>query len=225
MRLEIIQSLQIIIIALLSYIPTITISGWFEAWVAKKCGDDVPEQFGFLTLDPLVHFNIIGFGCLLVGKLLGDMVPFFKGIPGWGRYIPLNPLPSGTWRIALQFNARAIAHLILSLIAIVGIVQCMKAGYINFDWTVTTQASSSVSSFIHVLEFFYRQNFMLCIIYFAIGTFRSLMTYFFPDFHVFSSNNAIWGMLILFCVILVCAELFRFIISQIMISVFYLLAM
>ena len=145
MRLEIIQSLQIIIIALLSYIPTVAITGWFEAWIAKKCGDDVPEQFGFLTLDPIVHFNVIGFGFLLVGKLLGDYLPFFSGIPGWGRYMPLNPAESGGWRVALQFNARAIAHFVLSVVALVGIVQCMKAGYVGFDWNVAPQATSVMS--------------------------------------------------------------------------------
>lgn len=225
MRLEIIQSLQIIIIALLSYIPTVAITGWFEAWVAKKCGDDVPEQFGFLTLDPIVHFNIIGFGFLLIGKLLGDYVPFFRGIPGWGRYMPLNPSESGGWRVVLEFNARAIAHLVLSVIALIGIVQCMKLGYMGFDWNVTPQASSVMSSLISVLQFFYSQNIMLCIIYFAIGTFRSCMAYWFPDFYLFSSQHMIWGMLILFGAIIICAEVFRFVIAQIMASLVYMLVM
>jgi len=225
MRLEIIQSLQIIIIALLSYIPTVTITGWFEAWVAKKCGDDVPEQFGFLTLDPIVHFNIIGFGFLLVGKLLGDYVPFFRDIPGWGRYMPLNPSETGGWRIALEFNARAIAHFVLALVALIGIVQCMKSGYMGFDWSVTAQASSTMSSLIHVIQFFYSQNMMLCIIYFAIGTFRTCMTYWFPDFYIFSSQHMLWGMLILFGAIIICAEAFRFIIAKLMASMVYMLVM
>lgn len=225
MRLEIIQSLQIIIIALLSYIPTVTITGWFEAWVAKKCGDDVPEQFGFLTLDPIVHFNIIGFGFLLVGKLLGDYVPFFRGIPGWGRYMPLNPSETGGWRVALEFNARAIAHFVLAFIALVAIVQSMKAGYMGFDWSVTPQASSAMSSFIHILQFFYSQNIMLCIIYFAIGTFRTCMVYWFPDFYIFSSQHMLWGMLILFGAIIICAEAFRFIIAKLMASMIYMLVM
>jgi len=225
MRLEIIQSLQIIIIALLSYLPTVAVAGWFEAWVAKKCGDDVPEQFGFLTIDPIAHFNVMGFAFLLIGKLMGDYLPLFRDIPGWGRYMPLNPSEHGGWRVALQFNARAIAHLVMSFGALVCIVQCMKYGYIGFDWAVTSQASSVVSSLVYVLQFFYSQNIMLCIIYFAIGTFRSCTFYFFPDFQLFSSQHMIWGMLILFAAIIVCAEAYRFIVAKLMAFVVYMLIM
>jgi hypothetical protein len=223
MRLEIIQSLQIIIIALLSYIPTVAISGWFEAWVAKKCGDDVPEQFGFLTLDPMVHFNVVGFAFLLIGKLLGDYLPFFRGIPGWGRYMPLTPSESAGWKVALEFNARAIAHLVMAFASLIGIVYCMKHGYMGYDWSIAQQASSVMSSLIYVLQFFYSQNIMLCIIYFAIGTFRTVMVYYFPDFYLFSTQHIIWGMLILFGAVIVCAEAYRFIVSKLMASLVYIM--
>lgn len=223
MRLEIIHALQIIIIALLSYLPTVAFAGWFEAWVAKKCGDDVPEQFGFLTLDPMVHFNILGFTFLLVGKLLGDFLPFFRDIPGWGRYIPLNPSPDGGWKVALQFNARAIAHLILSIIALVGVVHAVKMGYIGIDWTVRQDVSSTIASLIHVLQFLYSQNIMLCVIYFAIGTFRACTLYYFPDFQLFSSQNMLLGMLILFGGIIICAEAYRFLVAKLIALVVSLL--
>lgn len=225
MRLEIIQAVQIVIIALLSYIPTVAITGWFEAWVAKKCGDDVPEQFGFLTIDPLVHFNLIGFGFLLVGKLLGDYFPYFQGIPGWGRYMPLNPSEHGGWKVALEFNARAIAHLVLAVISIACIIQFMKAGYLGFDWSPSPQAPSYITSIINILHFFYNQNMMLCVIYFAIGTFRTCMAYWFPNFYIFSSENILLGMLILFGAIIICAEAFNVIVRKLMSLMIYLLVM
>lgn len=61
MRLELIDGIRLLIIAFVAYIPTVTISGWFTAWVAKRCDDDLPERFGFLTLDPFVHFSFFGF--------------------------------------------------------------------------------------------------------------------------------------------------------------------
>ena len=67
MRLDLIDGVRIIIIALLAYIPTVTLSGWFTAWTAKKCDDDLPERFGFLTFDPFAHVSIFGFALLLIG--------------------------------------------------------------------------------------------------------------------------------------------------------------
>ena len=70
MRLELIQAKQLIIIALLAYIPTVTFTGWFEAWVSKKCGDDLPEQFGFLTLDSLSFFFALMVGSKAINYAL-----------------------------------------------------------------------------------------------------------------------------------------------------------
>jgi Zn-dependent protease len=40
--------------------------GFFQAWVAKKLGDYLPEQDGFLTMNPKAHINIFGFIMLLI---------------------------------------------------------------------------------------------------------------------------------------------------------------
>lgn len=224
MRLELINSLQIIIIALLAYAPTVTFAGWFEAWVAKKCGDDLPEQSGFLTLDPMAHFNVIGFTFLLVGKLLGSYVPFFQGIPGWGRYVPLNPVSGSSWRVTLQYHARGLAHLFLAIVAITVIVKSMKMGYMSYSWDIPVQTSSAVSSFIHIMSFLYSQNMMLCVIYLAVGSFRSIVYHYFPDFQFFAAQHTIWGMLLLFCAIILCAEIYRFVLMNIMVVLMYALS-
>jgi len=223
MRLEIIQALQVIIIALLSYVPMVMITGWFEAWVAKKCGDDVPEQMGFLTFDPIMHFNLVGFGFLLVGKLLGDYLPFFKEIPGWGRYMPLNPSEFGKWRVVLQFSARAIAHFFLLFLSLFILIFCMNNGFLTMYWDVVPQASSFVHSLLYILKFFHNQNLLLCIIYFSIAAFRSLIFFYFPDFYIFSAQHIVLGMLLLFGIVLICAELFRFIIMNLMALFLYAL--
>ncbi|MCX5923951.1 MAG: hypothetical protein NTZ68_00800 [Candidatus Dependentiae bacterium] len=222
MRLELIQGIQIIIIALLSYIPTVTITGWFEAWAAKKCGDDVPEQFGFLTLDPMAHFNLVGFGFLLVGKLFGDYLPFFKDIPGWGRYMPLNPSEGGRWKVVFQFTARAIAHFVLLLTAFFTILLLFKGSNIAALGSVLQPGSSLLDALLSVLIFFYRQNFILCIIYFVIGIFRSILFFYFPNFHLFSTENMLWAVFILVVSVMLGSYVVEFILDGIMSFLSYL---
>ena len=50
-----------------------------HAWVATLCGDRTPEDQGRVTLNPLVHFDIIGLISLL-------LVGF-----GWGRPVVVDP--------------------------------------------------------------------------------------------------------------------------------------
>ncbi len=221
MRLEIIQGLQVIIISLLSYVPTVTIVGWFEAWIAKKCDDDVPEQFGFLTLNPFVHFNILGFAVLLIGQLFGDYITIFQGIPGWGRYIPLNPSEYSRWRASLEFHARGIAHLILTIMGMIGIILFMKFGLIGMNSAIAP--SSAWRSILQVLQFFYIQNQLLAVIYLAVGTFRSIVFYWYPDFYIFSAQHIFLGILILFSTVMIAAGIFKIIIANIMSLVTYLM--
>ena len=51
--------------------------GFFQAWVAKKLGDTLPERNGFLTMNPRAHINLIGFIMLvLVGFGFGKPIQF-----------------------------------------------------------------------------------------------------------------------------------------------------
>ncbi|MFA5998401.1 MAG: hypothetical protein WC747_00060 [Candidatus Babeliales bacterium] len=222
MRLELIQGIQIIIIALLSYIPTVTLTGWFEAWAAKKCGDDVPEQFGFLTLDPMAHFNVVGFGFLLVGKLFGDYLPFFKDIPGWGRYMPLNPSEGGGWKVVFQFTARAIAHFVLLLTAFFTFVLLSKGSNFAAFGYALQPGSSLLDSLLVVLIFFYEQNKIFCIIYFVIGIFRSILFFYFPNFHLFSTENMLWVIFILVASVILGSYIVGFILDSIMALLSYI---
>lgn len=225
MRLELIEGLRIIIIAFLAYVPTVTFSGWFEAWVAKKNGDDVPEQFGFLTLDPMMHFNIIGFGILLVGQLFGDYLPFFKGLPGWGRYIPLNPSENSRSKILLQFTARALAHFILLLLAFFILAGLMKAAHFQPTGDLMQANSSIIQAASSVLLFFYDQNFILCVIYAVIGLFRALLFAYFPEFHLFSSNHIISATVLLILFIIIGSQVFETILRYVMSMLSYAIMM
>ncbi len=225
MRLELIEGIRIIIIAFLAYIPTVTFSGWFEAWVAKKNGDDIPEQFGFLTLDPMMHFNIIGFAVLLIGQLFSEYLPFFQGLPGWGRYIPLNPSENSRAKILLQFTARAIAHFILLMISFLFLVAFMKASHLQSTGHFIQNNSSVIQALSSVLLFFYNQNFILCVIYTVIGLFRALLFAYFPQFHLFSSQHIISATLLLILFVIVGSQIFEIILRNFMALLSYAIMM
>lgn len=100
-----------LIILTLVYFLSVSISGFFEAWITKKMGDDTPEQNGFLTLNPLIHLDFVGFGLLL-----------FTGI-GWGKPIPINPYnidPNRrNLRLITVYGSEAFANLILAFVSLV----------------------------------------------------------------------------------------------------------
>lgn len=166
MRLELIDGIRLIIIAFLAYVPTVTISGWFTSWVAKKCDDDLPERFGFLTLDPFVHFSLFGFGLLLLGELFGSYLAIFRGFPGFGRYIFLEPLPSASKaKAALEFFARSIAHFVMLVAAFLLIIFIFKASL----FIPVQELSPMFEATRSVVLFFFRQNIILFTIYFLFG--------------------------------------------------------
>ncbi len=67
-----------------AYLFSVTLSGWIEAWVAKKMGDDTAERSGLLSLNPLAHLDPFGFLILLYNRQFG-----------WGKDIPVNPYNLG----------------------------------------------------------------------------------------------------------------------------------
>lgn len=76
-----IQSINIfvnIITLIFAYGVVVTISGCFKAWLAHYWGDDTAAEAGFLSLDPIVHTDIIGFLCYLWFRF------------GWAKYVPIN---------------------------------------------------------------------------------------------------------------------------------------
>lgn len=79
MKLETIQFLQNFLLVTMLYLPIVTVSGFLEALIATWCGDDVPSQAGFITLDPWVHVSPFGY-----------LFALFTSIPV-GRLVPLSP--------------------------------------------------------------------------------------------------------------------------------------
>jgi hypothetical protein len=99
-----------------AYVVSITLTGAGQAWIAKKMGDDTAEDAGLLTLDPLVHFDIVGF---LLVAILGF---------GWGRLLPVNVdairPPLRVLRLFCAFVGEGILGIILAILSLVGLVLC-----------------------------------------------------------------------------------------------------
>jgi len=176
--LDFILGVQTLIIAFLSYVITITFAGWFEAWMAKKMGDDTPEQLGFLTLNPLEHFNVFGFAAVLWGLFYARLLPF-QIIPGWGRYIPLLPDTMRGKNLQLrgfvEFMGRSIAHFILLVVTITIFSILYKLHFI----TPLGAKTSFMEVILILLKSLFNQNLILFIVHVVLGMFK-----YFIHFHV-----------------------------------------
>jgi Zn-dependent protease len=70
----------------LCFLPLLTFHEFGHAWMAWKCGDDTAKLQGRISLNPLVHMDLIG---TVVLPLLGI---FSAGwVIGWGKPVPVNP--------------------------------------------------------------------------------------------------------------------------------------
>ena len=75
---------------LIFYIPlvvSLAVHEWAHAWSAHKLGDDTAAEHGRLTLNPLVHMDLMGTVILPLYILISGS-PFFFG---WAKPVPVNP--------------------------------------------------------------------------------------------------------------------------------------
>jgi Zn-dependent protease len=76
----------------LCFIPLLTFHEFAHAWTASKCGDDTAKDLGRVSLNPIVHMEMIGtvvlpwLGILL--SISGSGLASF--IVGWGKPVPVN---------------------------------------------------------------------------------------------------------------------------------------
>lgn len=103
------QELLRMVTLFFAYCMIIPLAGYTQALVAKLFGDDTPEQFGFLTLNPLAH--IWSFDILFL-----YLMNF-----GFGRYIPVNPTNIGyrykTLKLALIYFSKAVVCFVVAVAA------------------------------------------------------------------------------------------------------------
>lgn len=85
MFIDHIGDIQGVLTLLLAYVLAITPAGWFRAYTAEKLGDDTAAQQGFVSFNPIDHFDPIGFLFLVFSRYISHSF-----IIGWGRHVPVN---------------------------------------------------------------------------------------------------------------------------------------
>lgn len=101
--------LQHIIIALPILLFSLTFHEFSHAWMANRLGDPTARMMGRMTLNPLVHLDLMG---LLV--MVGSGFRF-----GWAKPVPVNPFNFRDWRkgnLLVSFAGPA-SNLILAIAA------------------------------------------------------------------------------------------------------------
>lgn len=95
-----------IVAILIAFVIATSIHEFMHAWVAYKLGDDTARDQGRITLNPLSHFEPVGFF---------GMVMISIGFPfiGWGKPVPVAP-----WRMARVSRERRKQG--LALVALAG---------------------------------------------------------------------------------------------------------
>ncbi|MFH2056842.1 MAG: site-2 protease family protein [bacterium] len=108
--------LQLAIIGLPILFFSLTVHEFAHAWTANRMGDPTAKQMGRMSLNPLVHLDLMG---LLV--MVGSGFRF-----GWAKPVPINPFNFRDWRkgtflvsaagpasnIILAVAAAAVFHLV-----------------------------------------------------------------------------------------------------------------
>lgn len=89
-------SLSTIFDGLLSYVCLIILLTFHEfghAWAADKCGDPTSRHLGRVSLNPMVHMELVGTVVLplLVVFLSAAESALASFIIGWGKPVPVNP--------------------------------------------------------------------------------------------------------------------------------------
>ena len=76
----------------LCFIPVLTFHEFAHAWTSWKCGDDTAKNLGRVSLNPIVHMELIGTVVLpLVAIFLSVSGSVLSGfIIGWGKPVPVD---------------------------------------------------------------------------------------------------------------------------------------
>jgi len=82
-----------IIEGLISYLGLIVLLTFHEfghAWTAEKCGDDTARLQGRVSLNPIVHIDLIGTVLLPLFMIFGPS-SISRFVLGWAKPVPVNP--------------------------------------------------------------------------------------------------------------------------------------
>ena len=141
------MSTNAIIDGFLSYICLVILLTFHEfahAWMAWKCGDDTARLQGRVSLNPLVHMELLGTVILplLMIFLSAAGSGMARFLIGWGKPVPVNPYNLRNRRVddtlialagpAMNFGLAIITMGIAKVFALAGL-----EGMVEFMFTMT----------------------------------------------------------------------------------------
>ncbi len=110
-------NLASVLVGMAALVFCICFHGFVQALVADRLGDRTPREAGFLTLNPLPHFDLLGTLVFpAIGILLGGY--FF----GWGKLVPFQAHQSSRkfrmkTSISIFSGSGILSYLLLSIIS------------------------------------------------------------------------------------------------------------
>ena len=123
---KIIGNIIIIVIILTS----VAIHEFAHCWTTDRLGDPTPRDAGRVTLNPLVHLDMIGTIMIVISTMAGFGF-------GWGKPSPMDPSNFRNPAFGRMISAFAgPMSNILQLFAWVGIMQMLNSDFIIIDETI-----------------------------------------------------------------------------------------
>lgn len=109
----------------LCFVIAIAVHEAAHAWASWKCGDDTARLMGRISLNPVVHMEVVGTVVLpLLGQFLAVIGSAAAGwVIGWGKPVPVNSanFPSGKRYLYGMYVALAgpASNILLALIGMI----------------------------------------------------------------------------------------------------------
>ncbi len=114
--------LRLIAIVMATYVVAITVHEFMHAWTAYQLGDDTAYHLGRITLNPVVHFDPIGFLMFLLIAVTGFGFAWGKPVPvNVYRLRPLGPL-GREGSMALVALAGPVSNVVLAFAGALSLV-------------------------------------------------------------------------------------------------------
>lgn len=126
-------SSDVILARIIAFVIAVTIHEFCHAWSAYQLGDPTAARLGRITLNPIAHFDPIGFIGLM---MIAIGWPAF----GWGRPVPVNPnlLRWGHRGMALTALAGPLSNIVLAIL-FVAPLRVLNAEPVGFADVLVTQ--------------------------------------------------------------------------------------
>jgi Zn-dependent protease len=134
----------------LGLVALLTFHEYAHAWMAWKCGDDTARLQGRLSLNPIVHIDLIG-TVLLPLIMIFASPSIGRFLVGWAKPVPFNPGNlNNRWRDEMLIAMAGPAMNVILAVALVGFARLATM----FGSDIATDLLLQMASLSLVLCFF-----------------------------------------------------------------------